>query len=227
MLIVRGLIGSALQLALFASLLLIPAGTWNWPRAIQFIVAYAIVLFVAVVWLGAVAPASLEARLEPAINRKQPLADRIATGFIAVAIAGWFVLIPLDVFRLHLLPSPSVVVSVLGALIGAVGFGIILTALYQNAFATPSVRHQSERGHTLVDRGLYGRVRHPFYTGFLVFLVGLALWLESYAAVIALPVVLVSLLVRIGVEERTLRETLAGYREYMERVRYRLIPGVW
>ena len=113
MLILRGLLGGVLQLLLFGSLLLIPAGTWNWPRAIQFLVAYGIVLSAAIVWLAAVAPSSLEARLEPAINKKQPVADRIATGIIAVAFAGWFIFIPTDVFRLKLLPPPSLGVSVL------------------------------------------------------------------------------------------------------------------
>ena len=227
MLILRGLLGGAFQLLLFGSLLLIPAGTWNWPRAIQFLVAYGIVLSGAIVWLAAVAPSSLEARLEPAISKKQPVADRIATGIIAVAFAGWFIFIPIDVFRLKLLPPPSLGVSVFGAAVSLAGFAILLTALYQNAFATPVVRDQSERGHTLVDTGLYARVRHPFYTGLLLWLAGLALWLESYAALIALPVVLASLLVRIRVEERTLRDTLPGYAEYMGRVRYRLVPGVW
>ena len=227
MLILRGLVGGSLQLALLASLLLIPAGTWDWPRALQFLVVYGIVLLGAIIWLAVAAPSSLEARLEPAINKKQPVADRIATAFIALAIGGWFVFIPFDVFRLQLLPTPPFVVSFLGAVVGFSGFAVILIALYQNAFATPVVRDQSERGHTLVDSGLYGRVRHPFYTGFLIALFGLALWLGSYAAALAVPVVLVSLLVRISVEEKTLRETLPGYADYMQRVRYRLVPGVW
>lgn len=227
MLVVRGLIGSLFQVAMLACLLLIPAGTWSWPRAIQFLVTYGAVLFVSTIWLAIVAPSSLEARLEPAINRKQPVADRIATAFIGLAVGAWFVFIPIDVFRLHLLPAPSFEVSLLGAVIGYSGFAFILTALYQNAFATPVVRDQSERGHMLVDTGLYGRIRHPFYTGFLVALFGLALWLESYAAAIALPVVLASLVARMSVEEKHLCETLPGYAEYMERVRHRLIPGVW
>jgi protein-S-isoprenylcysteine O-methyltransferase Ste14 len=227
MLILRGLLGGVFQLALFGSLLLIPAGTWNWPRAIQFLVAYGIFLFGATVWLATVAPSSLEARLEPAISAKQPVSDRIATGIIALAFVGWFILIPFDVFRLHLFPPPSFGVSVFGAVLGAVGLGIILTALYQNAFATPVVRDQSERGHTLVDTGLYAHVRHPFYTGLLIFLAGTALWLESYAALLALPVVLISLLIRIRVEEESLHDTLPGYAEYMDRVHHRLIPGVW
>jgi protein-S-isoprenylcysteine O-methyltransferase Ste14 len=227
MLILRGLVGGLMQLALLAALLLVPAETWAWPRAIQFLVVYGVVLGGAIVWLALAAPSSLEARLEPAINKKQPVADRVATAFIAIAVGGWFVFIPFDVFRLKLLPAPPFLVSAIGAVVGLSGFGLILLALYQNAFATPVVRDQSERGHTLVDTGLYGAVRHPFYTGFLIALVGLALWLGSYTAALAVSVVLLSLLVRIRVEESTLRETLPGYAEYMERVRYRLIPGVW
>jgi len=226
-LIVRGLLGGASQLVLLAALLLIPAGTWEWPRAIRFLLTYGVVLFLAIVWLAVVAPASLEARLEPAISRKQPVADRIATAFIGLAVGGWMVFIPLDVFRLHVFQPPLLFVSRVGAVIGFAGFAVILIALHQNAFATPVVRHQSERGHTLVDTGLYRHVRHPFYTGFVVALLGLALWLESYAAVIGIVVVVASLVGRILVEESHLRDTLPGYTDYMRRVRHRLIPGVW
>ena len=227
MLVLRGLLGGVSQLVLLGLLLLIPAGTLDWPRAIQFLIAYGVVLFSAIVWLAIKAPSSLEARLEPAINRKQPKSDRVATALIGLAVGAWMVFIPLDVFRFQLLPAPSAAVSRVGAAVGFAGFALILAALYQNAFATPVVRHQSERGHALVDRGLYARVRHPFYTGFLAALLGLALWLQSYAAVVGLVVVLASLVVRIHVEEEHLAETLPGYAEYMQRVRHRLVPGVW
>jgi len=227
MLIVRGIVGGLFQLVLFGALLLIPAGTWDWPRAIRFLVVYGVMLFASTVWLAVAAPSSLEARLEPAINKKQPFADRVATALIGLAVGGWMIFIPFDVFQLHLFSLPSVGVSRFGAVVGFAGFALILAALYQNAFATPVVRDQTERGHTLVDAGLYSRVRHPFYAGFLVALFGLALWLQSYAAVFGLVVVFASLAVRIAVEERHLRNTLPGYADYMSRVRYRLVPGVW
>lgn len=226
-LIARGIVSGLLQLVLLGALLLIPAGTLEWPRAILFLTVYAAILLVTIVWLAIAAPSSLEARLEPAINRKQAAGDRVATAFIGLAVGAWMIFIPLDVFRWHLLPEPGVWVARAGALLAVAGYAVIVAALYQNAYATPVVRDQSERGHTLVDSGLYARVRHPFYTGFLIALPGLALWLQSYAAVLALPVVLASLLVRIRVEEAHLKGTLPGYADYLARVRYRLIPGIW
>src|SRR5918993_28216 len=69
------------------------------------------------------------------------------------------------------------------------GWGIKALALRANAFATAVVRVQREREHAVVDAGVYGIVRHPFYSGTPLVLVGLSLWLESYAAggVAALP----------------------------------------
>jgi protein-S-isoprenylcysteine O-methyltransferase Ste14 len=79
----------------------------------------------------------------------------------------------------------------------------------------------------LIDTGLYACIRHPFYLGLLSFFLGLGLWLESYAGVAALLLILVLLIARIAVEERALRETLPGYPDYVKRVRYRLVPFVW
>jgi protein-S-isoprenylcysteine O-methyltransferase Ste14 len=107
------------------------------------------------------------------------------------------------------------------------GFGIVMVALFQNAFAAPIVKDQSERGQVLIDTGLYGRIRHPFYLGNLLFFIGIALWLESYASVLALPLVFVVVVIRIFVEEKALRKSLPGYTDYMAKIRYRLIPFVW
>lgn len=92
-----------------------------------------------------------------------------------------------------------------------VGFAIILTAIYQNSFAVPFVEDQTERGQVLVDTGLCAHVRHPLYLGALPFFAGLALWLESYAALIATSVLIGLLVARIVVEENTLRRTLPHY----------------
>ncbi len=226
-LIVGGLLGSLSQVALFALLLLVPAGTWHWPRAIQFLIVHGLLLVAATLWLARRAPASLEARLQGPVHKSQPRADKIASAGLFLSLFVWFAFIPVDVFYLHWLPPPSPGVSTSGAILYFLGFSVVSLALYQNAYAAPIVRDQRDRGQVLVDTGLYGRIRHPMYLGALLFLVGIALWLESYPSVLLLPVPLGFLLARIFIEEKTLRETLPGYAHYMSRVRYRLVPYVW
>ena len=232
MLIAKGLAGGLFQLALFGAVLLVPAGlvpggTWYWPRALLFLGLYGVVLGTSIVLLAAVAPASLEARLKAPASRKQPMADRIVTTVLVLTSLGWFASIPVDVFYLKLLPKPQFVVSGFGGALFLLGFAIVLAAIYQNSFALPIVEDQTERGQTLVDTGLYGVVRHPLYLGMLPFLGGIALWLGSYASLIAVSVLLIVLIARTIVEEGVLTKTLPGYTEYMKKVRYRLVPFVW
>ena len=227
MFLIKGLIGATLQIAFFGALLLIPAGTWQWTEANQFLYCYGFLTLISTVFLAIKAPRSLEARMEMPMNESQPLSDRIATTFLLVFLVGWFVFIPIDIFHLKLLAPPQYSISILGGAASLLGYGIMLTALYQNEFATPVVRDQSDRGHELRDTGLYGLVRHPFYTGFILFCLGMALWLQSYAALIAGLLPITALIGRIYAEEKILQETLPGYREYMSRTRYRIIPFVW
>ena len=227
MFLIKGLIGATLQIAFFGALLLIPAGTWQWTEANQFLYCYGFLTLVSTVFLAIKAPRSLEARMELPMNESQPLSDRIATTFLLVFLVGWFVFIPIDIFHLKLLAPPQHSISILGGAASLLGYGIMLTALYQNEFATPVVRDQSDRGHELRDTGLYGLVRHPFYTGFISFCAGMALWLQSYAALIAGLLPITALIGRIYAEEKILQETLPGYKEYMSRTRYRIIPFIW
>ena len=227
MFLIKGLIGATLQIAFFGALLLIPAGTWQWTEANQFLYCYGFLTLVSTVFLAIKAPRSLEARMEMPMNESQPLSDRIATTFLLVFLVGWFVFIPIDIFHLKLLAPPQYSISILGGAASLLGYGIMITALYQNEFATPVVRDQSDRGHELRDTGLYGLVRHPFYTGFILFCLGMALWLQSYAALIAGLLPITALIGRIYAEEKILQETLPGYREYMSRTHYRIIPFVW
>ncbi|MDH3733922.1 MAG: isoprenylcysteine carboxylmethyltransferase family protein [Gemmatimonadota bacterium] len=231
-LMVRGLLGGVVQAGLLAVLLLIPAGlvpggTWTWTRGLAFVGVYFLLLEVAIVVMARLAPASLEARMTKPASDTQPFADRIATSLILLSSALLLIFVPFDVFYLRLFPAPTPPVSGIGGALAVAGFAIIVTAIYQNAFALPYVEDQTDRGQTLVDTGLYGFVRHPLYMGILPYLIGTCLWLESFAAVIVAVLPVAALVARIAVEEKTLRETLPGYVEYTERVRYRMIPLVW
>jgi protein-S-isoprenylcysteine O-methyltransferase Ste14 len=99
--------------------------------------------------------------------------------------------------------------------------------LIENAYAAPVVKLQKEREQHVIDTGPYRVVRHPMYSGFIPLLVGMALWLGSYAGALLAIVPIALLAVRTLFEERFLRRELTGYEEYMSRIRFRLIPFVW
>jgi protein-S-isoprenylcysteine O-methyltransferase Ste14 len=96
-----------------------------------------------------------------------------------------------------------------------------------NRFYSRYVRIQTERGHTVVMTGPYRFVRHPGYVGIIVFMLASGLALGSLWALIPAGILVVILVVRTGLEDRTLQAELPGYKEYARHVRYRLVPGVW
>jgi protein-S-isoprenylcysteine O-methyltransferase Ste14 len=169
----------------------------------------------------------LEERLKPPIQKGQPLADKVVLVLLLTMFYGLIAFIPLDVFRLHLLRGPGTAVSCLGLCLFIAGWSIASLALKENTFAARVVRHQGERRQKVIDTGVYGVVRHPMYTGSLCIMVGMSLWLGSYAAAILAVVPTCMLVLRVHIEEGFLKRVLAGYDGYTERVTYRLIPFVW
>ena len=101
----------------------------------------------------------------------------------------------------------------------------MLKAMRDNEFGAPVIKH--EREQRVVDTGSYAVVRHPMYAGFIPYIVGSGLWLESYAGVLVGLLLIGLIVARIFLEESFLRRELPGYDAYMQKVRYRLIPYVW
>ena len=213
---------------LIALLLFIPARTVTWWHAWVLIAAQVVVRLVTAIAVHRVNPTLLRERAKLPIHRDQPSTDRfllvavITTGYLALPAITAF-----DVFRWHLLPRPSPFIASLGLVLFILGWSMKGLALRTNAFATTVVRVQRERQHAVVDRGVYGFIRHPFYAGTPLVLVGLALWLESYTVALLATVPMAFVVMRLQLEERFLRRELPGYSEYTLRVPYRLIPGIW
>jgi protein-S-isoprenylcysteine O-methyltransferase Ste14 len=227
MLMLKGLARSLFQIGLFAAVLLAPAGTWNWPRAIWFLAVFGLLSLIFIACLALWRPASLEARVQRGTAKDQPKADRIASLFLALLNLAWFVLIALDVHRFHLLPFPPLWLSIVGIFVGLAGYGFMAAAVWQNPYAATIVGDQSDRNQIVIDSGLYACIRHPLYLGSILFLTGLGLWLGSFASALVMPVVAAPIVARILIEEKNLREHLPGYVDYMARVPYRLVPLAW
>jgi protein-S-isoprenylcysteine O-methyltransferase Ste14 len=102
-----------------------------------------------------------------------------------------------------------------------------LWAMMTNRFFASTVRIQSERGHHVIDTGPYRLVRHPGYAGAGAFSALSPIALGSWLALWAAGFILIILVIRTALEDRTLQAELPGYAKYGKRTRYRLIPGLW
>ena len=116
---------------------------------------------------------------------------------------------------------------VAGAAVLAAGLGLGGWAMIANAYFSTAVRIQSERGHTVCRSGPYRFVRHPGYVGFILQSLGTPVLLGSLWALIPGITAAALMVIRTSLEDRTLQAELPGYPDYVQEVRYRLVPGIW
>jgi protein-S-isoprenylcysteine O-methyltransferase Ste14 len=124
------------------------------------------------------------------------------------------------------IPIPQSI-QVTALLVFAFGYSFAFWAVLSNPFFATFVRIQDDRGHSVVSSGAYALVRHPGYAGALLAHLALPFALGSIWAVVPAVVGTIFFVARTSREDRMLRDSLAGYREYQARVRWRLLPGVW
>jgi protein-S-isoprenylcysteine O-methyltransferase Ste14 len=132
----------------------------------------------------------------------------------------------LDDGRLHLFHLPWWGCA-LGYALFIAGMAGLTWAESVNKFFEPTVRIQTDRGHRVIETGPYAFIRHPGYASAFLFFLGIALALGSLWALIPAMLANLLLVLRTMWEDRTLHQELTGYTGYAQRVRYRLIPGLW
>lgn len=183
-----------------------------------------------IVWAGIMTYAFFV--LDPDLRRERfrpggPTADPIALALMRLAALATMVVALLDIGRFHWSDEVPAGLHVAGLILFAAGAWLPMHAMSVNRFFSPVIRVQRERGHRVVDRGPYAVVRHPGYAGMTVLAVGSALLLGSLVALVPALTFTTLVLRRVWFEDAFLRQNLEGYREYAERVRFRLVPGVW
>ena len=107
----------------------------------------------------------------------------------------------------------------------AIGFLIIFLVYKENTFASATIEIAPEQ--KVISTGLYALVRHPMYMGALLLFVGISLSLGSWWGLFVFLLFIPALVWRMFDEEHFLAKNLPGYSEYLNKVKYRLIPGVW
>jgi protein-S-isoprenylcysteine O-methyltransferase Ste14 len=168
-------------------------------------------------------PELLHERMRPG-GKPLPLGVMLAT----VVFSLHWIIAGLDRGRLHWSDTVPLWLEVIGFVMMVAAQLLAFWAMRINRFFSSIVRIQSDRGQYVVTAGPYAFVRHPGYVAgiLLIFASGIALgsWL---AAAFVVATNLPFLLYRIVVEERVLQSQLPDYAEYAQRVRWRLLPGLW
>ncbi len=144
----------------------------------------------------------------------------LSIGFPLVIVAG------LD-HRYGWSPELPIWIILLGFILIMLGYAFAAWAMAENRFFSSVVRIQTERGHQVCDGGPYRIVRHPGYAGSILALPGIVLALSSAWTLIPAAAALIIAVIRTALEDQTLQEELPGYRDYAQRIRYRLLPGVY
>ncbi len=108
-----------------------------------------------------------------------------------------------------------------------IGYSVGTWAMAVNAFFSSHVRIQKERGHQVISTGPYAIVRHPAYITGAIAMCGIPLLLDSLLAFPPIILLCIGIVIRTALEDKTLLSELPGYKEYAERVRFRLIPRIW
>jgi protein-S-isoprenylcysteine O-methyltransferase Ste14 len=223
--IVRLVIRTLVWFGVIGAVLFTAAGTLQWPAAWSFLLFMILLGLGGGLWLIQIDPALFEERMRPVVQQGQPTADRVfMVAFFTVALV-WLIVAGLD--QRFGLSQMTVGVQVAGTALAITGIAISFWVLRENSFAAPVIKLQRDRGQHVIDTGPYHLVRHPMYSGAILFFLGTSLWLGSWWSTALTLILAVLLAWRTTAEEHTLRDGLPGYTDYTTRVRYCLCPGLW
>jgi protein-S-isoprenylcysteine O-methyltransferase Ste14 len=152
--------------------------------------------------------------------------DKIITGIIIIPWYTLYIIAGLDI-RFGWSPELALWVHITALISFILGNAFVSWAMIANNYFSTKVRIQYDRGHTVSSGGPYGYIRHPGYFGMIIFLLSTPILLGSYWALLPAIMTVILLIIRTSFEDDTLKSKLEGYKEYADRVKYRLISGIW
>ncbi len=210
----------AVGLVLVGALLFLPAGGFDYFGGWLFMG----LLFIPMLILGAVlfvkAPALLEKRLDA---KEKESAQRGVVAVSGLMFLCGFIISGLDHrFGWSHVPTWAVITA---SVILLISYALYAEVMRENAYLSRTVEVQ--KGQKVVDTGLYGIVRHPMYAVTLWLFISIPIVLGSWWALICFLPYIAIIAIRIKNEEKVLDEGLCGYRDYKNKVKYRLIPFIW
>ena len=223
MLLARALAGFLFLFAVLAGVLFGAAGTLQFARAWLTLAVFFGCAGAITVWLWFTDQALLERRVKAGPGAEPNPMQNVVQGLAGLIFLATFVVPGLDT-RLGWSHAP-LAVSLAGAAMIAIGFGIVFLTFRENTFTAGTI--EVAEGQQVIASGPYAMVRHPMYAGALVMVAGIPLALGSWFGLIPAALLVPVLVWRLTREEAFLATHLVGYSEYRDRVGYRLLPMLW
>ncbi len=210
----------ALGVGLVGALLFVPAGTARFFGGWLLMAVLFIPMFLAGIVMMIKNPRLLSSRLDAKETAGE---QRLVVKLSGLMFLTGFVLAGLGVrFGWYTLPRWA---SVVGAVLFLIAYGLYAEVLRENAFLSRIIQVQEHQ--RVIDTGLYAVVRHPMYGATVLLFLAMPLVLGSvysFLVFLAYPFIIAK---RIAHEEKFLEENLAGYSEYKQKVKYRILPFIW
>ena len=208
----------------FGALLFLPAGRLDWAAGWLYLAIVAVSIAVNVACLRRFNPTLIEHRMRIGAGTKTW--DKVWMGAFTPAFLAVYVVAGFDAGRFGW-SAMSPWLWPLGLALFLAGMALLIGSMVVNPFFEKTVRIQTERGHRVIDTGPYRIVRHPGYAGFFGWILATPLLLGAWWAFIPAILSAAVMVARTALEDRTLQAELPGYRDYTEKVRFRLVPYVW
>lgn len=209
-----------LGVVLIGLLIFLPAGTLNYFNGWLFMIVLFVPMFIAGIVMMIKNPSLLASRLDAKEKQKE---QGIVIKLSGLMFVVGFILAGLD-FRYGWIKLPSWLPYIFAILfiLGYILFGFVLK---QNTYLSRTIK--VEEGQTVVDTGLYGVVRHPMYMSTLLMFLSMPLILGSLVSFFVFLIYPILIGIRTVNEEKLLEKELKGYKEYKQKVKYRIIPFIW
>jgi protein-S-isoprenylcysteine O-methyltransferase Ste14 len=220
---IKAVAGLSFLFVAVMALLFISAGTARYWQAWTFLAFYFIPAIAITVYLMVTDPKLLARRMRGGPTAEKSTTQKIIMWLTSAGFIGLLVIPALD-HRFGWSQMPPLAALAGDALV-AIGWLAIFAVFRENSFSSATIEITGDQ--RVVSTGVYAKVRHPMYAGALVMLAGMPLALGSWWGLSVLLAILPALIWRVFDEEKLLTENLPGYAEYREKVRYRLIPGLW
>ena len=209
-----------LGVILIGLLLFVPAGTLNYSNGWLFMGLLFIPMFIAGIVMMVKNPNLLKSRLD--VKEKENSQKEVLLLSGLMFIIG-FIIAGLN-YRYNWIQLPDVVV-IISSIIFIISYLVYAEVLRENAFLLRTI--EVKENQKLIDTGLYKIVRHPMYFATIFLFLSMPLILDSLISFIIFLVYPFIIAKRIKNEEELLEKELKGYKEYKNKVKYKMIPFIW